>query len=108
MKEGKTIAIISYITLIGFIIALIMNTDKKNSFASYHLRQSLGIYALYFMVSVFLFILSSLMNFPFLSTILYAGLFVLWILGILAAIQGETKPVPIFGDKFQDWFKNIG
>ena len=108
MKEGKTIAIISYITLIGFIIALIMNNKEKNDFASYHLRQSLGIYALYFLVSVGLYVLSSLMDFPFLSTILYLGLFVLWILGILAAVQGEKKPVPLFGEKFQDWFKNIG
>ena len=39
VQEGKTIAIISYITIIGLIIAFIMNQSKKNSFASFHIRQ---------------------------------------------------------------------
>lgn len=34
IEEGKTIAIISYITVIGLIIALILNNDKKNLFGS--------------------------------------------------------------------------
>ncbi len=108
IEEGKTIAIISYVTLIGLIIAIVMNNDKKNSFASYHIRQSIGIIVLYFIVWVFFYILSYVFYIPFLSTILYIGVFVLWILGILAAVQGETKPVPLVGEKFQEWFKNIG
>jgi len=43
IEEGKTIAIIAYITIFGLLIAFLMNNDKKNSFASYHLRQSLGL-----------------------------------------------------------------
>lgn len=43
VEEGKTIAIISYITYIGLIIAIVLNNDKKNSFAAFHIRQSLGI-----------------------------------------------------------------
>lgn len=108
VEAGKTIAIISYVTLIGLIIALVMNNDKKNSFASYHIRQSIGIAVLYFLVWVFFLLVSSIMYIPFLSTLLYLGVFFLWILGILAAVQGETKPVPLVGEKFQEWFKNIG
>ncbi|WP_432410321.1 DUF4870 domain-containing protein [Rasiella sp. SM2506] len=108
VEEGKTIAIISYVTLIGLIIAIVMNNDKKNSFASYHIRQSIGILVLYFLVWVFFYIVSYIFYIPFLSTILYVGVLVLWILGILAAVQGETKPVPLVGEKFQEWFKNIG
>ena len=40
-SEGKNIAIISYITIIGLIIAFVMNNDKKDAFASYHIKQSL-------------------------------------------------------------------
>lgn len=29
IKEGKNIAIISYITIVGLIIAFVMNNDKK-------------------------------------------------------------------------------
>ena len=34
-------------------------------------------------------------------------LFVLWIMGIISAAQGETKPVPLLGRLFQDIFKGI-
>ncbi|MAT89409.1 MAG: hypothetical protein CMC35_01850 [Flavobacteriaceae bacterium] len=108
VEEGKTIAIISYITLIGLIIAFVMNNEKKNDFAAYHIRQSLGLVLLYLAVWVLFFVLAFLINIPFLSTVLYLGLLVLWILGLLAAIQGEKKPVPIVGAQFQQWFKGIG
>ena len=41
--NGKTVAIIAYITLIGWIIALIMNNGNKTALGSFHVRQSLGI-----------------------------------------------------------------
>ena len=40
--EGKTMAIISYFWWIGLIIAFIMNNNKKNTFASFHIRQMIG------------------------------------------------------------------
>lgn len=43
IEEGKTIAIIAYITVIGLIVAFVMNSDKKNKYAAFHIRQSLGI-----------------------------------------------------------------
>src|SRR5688500_4741815 len=41
--EDKTIAIVSYLTLIGFIVALILHGNKKTRLGAYHLRQSLGL-----------------------------------------------------------------
>ena len=32
------------------------------------------------------------------------GLLALWIIGLLAAINGEQKPVPVLGTHFQNWF----
>ena len=43
VKEGKTIAIISYITWIGLLIAFFMHNEKRNAFAAFHIRQSIGI-----------------------------------------------------------------
>ena len=43
IDDGKTVAIIAYITLIGWIIALVMNNGNKTVLGSYHIRQSLGI-----------------------------------------------------------------
>lgn len=101
--NGKTVAIIAYITLIGWIIALIMNNGNKTAMGSYHLRQSLGIIC----VGVILNILASIIGISIISWIVWAGVLVLWVLGILSAVQGEMKPVPVVGDKFQEWFKGI-
>ena len=107
VEEGKTIAIIAYLTLIGLIIAFVMNNEKKNEFASFHIRQSLGILVLSAIVAVFFFIFGFAVSVSFLPTIINLLILVLWILGFIGAIQGEMKKVPVFGDQFQEWFKAI-
>ena len=39
IQEGKTTAIISHITIVGTIVALVIHRGKKNSFAAFHIRQ---------------------------------------------------------------------
>ena len=107
VEEGKTMAIISYVTIIGLIIAFISNNGKNNEFTSFHIRQSLGLYALWIVCSIAVSILLSVVYIPFLSTVIYFLFIVLIVLGIIGAIQGEKKLVPIVGDYFQDIFKNI-
>lgn len=104
VNEGKTTAIISYLWIIGWIIAFIMNNDKKNSFASFHIRQSLGLVILLTIINI----LDWQMGLGMISWILDIGVFILWILGFIGAIQGEEKKVPLLGDQFQEWFKGIG
>jgi uncharacterized membrane protein len=112
--KGKTVAILSYITIIGFIIALVMNNDEQNKseLGVFHLRQALGIYltGIVFSIAqgVFLFI-------PFLGWIINVaimlsmiGLFIFCILGLISAINGEKKAVPIVGDMYQKLFGAIG
>ena len=103
VEEGKTMAIISYITVIGLIVAFVMNNDKKNTYATYHIRQSLGLGLLAIAFAVLDFI-------PYIGWIFGLGfilIFVLWILGLINAVNGEEKPLPIVGKLFEDWFKNI-
>lgn len=102
--NGKTVAIISYITLIGWIIAFVMNNNNKTEFGSYHLRQSLGIIT----ISILLTIVNSFVDISMLAWIIQIGLIVFWVLGFVGAVQGEKKPVPLLGDHFQEWFKGIG
>lgn len=104
VQEGKTIAIISYITIIGLIIAFIMNQSKRNSFASFHIRQATGIALLGVIISM----LSNYLNLGFIGTILGLGVLALSIIGIISAVQGEEKRIPLLGDQFQEWFKSIG
>lgn len=102
-QQDNTIAWISYITPIGWIIAfvLFMNGDRGNTLSRFHLRQSLGIYLSSLIVSV---ISAAILFIPFIGgltlTIINIGLFILWILGLVAAIQREEKPVPLLGEYF--------
>ncbi|WP_111707457.1 DUF4870 domain-containing protein [Lutibacter citreus] len=103
VNEGKTIAIISYLWWVGLIIAFIMNNSKKNRFASFHIRQMLGLLLLNVVVSLlYKYVGASV------GMILGLGTFVLWVFGLIGAFQGEEKRVPLVGDLFQDWFKSIG
>lgn len=101
--NGKTVAIIAYITLIGWIIALVMNNGNKTALGSFHVRQALGIMC----VGVLLSIISMIIDLGMLSWIINLAILVLWIIGLISAVQGEMKPVPVVGEKFQDWFKGI-
>lgn len=102
IKEGKTAAIISYLWWIGLLISFIMNNSRRNTFTSFHIRQSIGISIFSFGIGLF-----TKFGFPLIGNILFLSLFVLWVIGILGAIKGEEKSIPLVGDLFQDWFKSI-
>lgn len=104
VNEGKTIAIISYITWIGTLIAFIMNNEKKNPFAAFHIRQMIGL-SILSIVNAFVIRSFAGSYFTWAIDIL---LFVCWIIGFIGAIQGEEKKIPLLGDQFQEWFKGIG
>lgn len=103
LLNGKTIAVISYITWIGTLIAFLINNQKRNLFASFHIRQAIGI-------SVFSLINSLvLINYIDFWVVGAIGmvLFIFRIIGIVGALRNEEKKVPLVADIFQDWFKNI-
>lgn len=101
-EKGKTRAIIAHITLIGWIIALVQNNgDDKNEFASFYIRQMLGLICIAFAGSI----LSSII--PIVGMIVHILAIVIWILSLIGALNGEKKPTPIIGDMFQDWFKTM-
>lgn len=105
-QQDNTLAWVSYLTIIGWIIALVMYNDsqKGNTLVRYHLRQSLGLYILGLAGSIIGII-------PILGWLIWMvvsiAVLVFWILGIIAAAQSEEKPVPIVGDLFQQWFSFI-
>jgi uncharacterized membrane protein len=93
--EDKTVAILSYITLFGFIAAIVINSNKKTQLGAFHLRQTLG-----------LFITAFLMIIPLLNILIGLFLLVMWIMGLVSAIKGEMKSVPLVGPLYQKWFGN--
>ena len=103
VEEGKLAAITSYILFIGVFIAMSMNSENKNSFASFHIRQALGISLTFISLGLIISNFDSLM----ISAPMWIFVFVLWSYGMFSAISGTTKPLPILGKYFQKWFKSI-
>lgn len=104
IEKGKTSAITSYILIIGVLIAMSMNSgEDKNSFASFHIRQALGLSITFISLGLII----SNFDSPMISISMWVFLSVLWTYGIFSAINGETKPVPLLGNYFQKWFKSI-
>lgn len=97
IDEGKTIAIISYITLIGTLIAYLMNINKKNEFAKFHIGQALRAWLTGIVVTIIANILVGVTGMDFLSYLSYTGL-VLAIIGLINAMNGEVKKIPIVGE----------
>ncbi|GGH41618.1 hypothetical protein IA57_11500 [Mangrovimonas yunxiaonensis] len=102
INEGKSLAIVSYLTFIGLIIAVLMNMERKNPFTFFHIRQMLGLILMLIVSNVTEAYINSLAG-----TILWTITFVCWLFGLFYAIKGEARPIPLLGEKFQEWFKNI-
>lgn len=106
MKQ-KTMAILAYITLIGWIISYLefKKSTEKSSLANYHLGQSLGLIITFIILSILSSVILAII--PSLGAIFYLTLlipFVLLLLGIIAANNQLEKPVPIIGKIFEGKF----
>jgi uncharacterized membrane protein len=101
VTEDRTIAILAYITILGFIIAIVMHNGKKTRIGSFHLRQALGLFITGFVCTpLFIIPVLNLLMIP----VLMIAFFVLWIIGVIAAVNGQEKPVPVVGEYYQKWF----
>ena len=83
IMDTKTTSIIAYITWIGLLVAFLAG-DKEG--AKFHLNQALVI---------FLFMLLSVV--PIIGWIWSIFMIVCWVMGLVAAINQEEKPVPLIG-----------
>lgn len=81
--DKKTTGIVAYITFIGLIIAICAG-DREG--AKFHLNQALVIW---------LFGLLSCI--PLIGWIWSIFIAVCWVMGLIAAINEEEKPVPLIG-----------
>ncbi|GGI24088.1 DUF4870 domain-containing protein [Pedobacter mendelii] len=110
-EDGKTASIVSYITIIGWLIAYFaLYKDKKTSLGSFHLRQSLLINLIYIGLNIvqrIVLISTASATLYYLFSILYVVLFILWLIGLIGAIQAQKKPIPFIGEKAQTMFPNI-
>jgi uncharacterized membrane protein len=101
--QSRLIATISYITLIGWVIALILrqNENPKSELGLFHLRQSFGVMILSFLASASNVILS-VISLGFLGNVLWLCILIIWLIGLLGAIQGRFTKIPFIGDWMQE------
>ena len=96
--DPKTASIIVYITWIGLLIA-ILSADKNEPFFKHHLNNALVILIASTVVGL---IGAPLCFIPVIGgLVVFAAeifLFVCMIMGIVNAVNGECKPLPIIGD----------
>ncbi len=104
--DKKTLSIISYITIIGWLVAYFSNSEKS-TLAKYHLKQSFGLFLISVVVGIILGVLLAIIPIPFIDNIYSLGILVLMILGIVNANSEEEKPLPIIGTMFEDKFDFI-
>lgn len=81
--DTKTTGIVAYITWIGLLIAFCTG-DKEG--AKFHLNQALVI-----------FLFGLLSTIPCIGQIWGIFIVVCWVMGLIAAINEEEKPVPLIG-----------
>lgn len=81
--DKRTTGIVAYITWIGLLIAFCAG-DKEG--AKFHLNQALVI-----------FLFSLLGVIPCVGWIWLIFMLVCWVMGLIAAINEEEKPVPLIG-----------
>jgi len=109
--NGKTVAIVSYLSIIGWITAFVIHGNNKTNLGAFHLRQTIAL----FIVGICCWVVQMFLAFiPYIGWVLdvllifvYIALFVLWIIGFVAALNGQEKPMPVIGVKAQEWFRGI-
>lgn len=93
-QDEKTMAIVAW-----FLFFVPLLTDQKDSkFVKFHVNQSLNLVLLsvagYVVASVLMVVLIGFLLLP----VVGIGVFVLWIIGLISALNGETKRLPIIGN----------
>ena len=103
MEQNKNAAIVAYLTIIGAVIAIFMNSKTKSTFASFHIRQALGIFITFFALGYVIGYFDDWM----VSSAFYLFFFILWIYGFMGALNGQQKSIPLLGGFYQKLFKNL-
>jgi len=88
---ARMVSVISYLTLIGWLIAMALYGKHKSCSTSFHLRQSLG-----------LIITGALLAFiPLIGWLMNIGVCVAWLFALYHAALGNQQKVIFLGDFYQ-------
>lgn len=96
--DGKLWAVLSYIFILWIFPLWVIK--PRNAFAVYHAKQGLGLFIVGIVVSLVAWI-------PIIGQLIWLVYVVFWILGLVNAIRGLQKPVPLLGTHFEQWFATV-
>ena len=96
-SNAKLVGILCYLTIIGWIVAIVLHGNKRSAFGAFHLRQSLG-----------LFITGLIIGWiPVIGWMVWVVVLAFLIVGFIYAIREEMKTVPLIGDFYQNVLSGI-
>lgn len=103
-NNNATAKVISILDYIGFLWILGLFVEKDDPHVKFHTNQGLVLFLLDVVVGIVNVVFSFLSFIPVVGLllsivvwVLYVGCFVLMILGIVNAAQGQQKPLPLIG-----------
>ncbi len=113
-NNSKLCAVLSYF-LVGIVWYLADEKMKKDALAKYHFKQALNLLVIGVIISVVLSVFGAVFTLATLGigALLLAPVYlvvnlillVIWIVGIINAINGKLKPVPIIGQFAEKYLK---
>lgn len=86
--DKKTTGIVAYITWAGWLVAYLIGDREQ---AKFHLNQAL-------VLNLACSLCAIMAKITCFGSLLGLAVFVLWIIGFVAAIQNDEKPVPFLGE----------
>lgn len=108
--SNKTLSIVSYITLIGWLISYFSSTDQQPRDAAvvFHQKQSFGLFVISFVFSIITQIIGAIVpSIAMILSLVSLGFLALMIIGILNASNEKQTALPIIGGFFTDKFSFI-
>jgi uncharacterized membrane protein len=90
IDKNKLNAVLSYLGIF-ILVPLLSEEAKKSPFAQFHLNQGLVLLIAGVVGNVFFWI-------PLFGWAAAVGLFVIWLMGLIGALQGEMRRVPLLGN----------
>ncbi len=109
VNEGKAFAIISYVLnffrLPFWLVPLIM---RNNEYALYHAKQCMILWLLGMVSGVICIPLAFIPCVGWVAiVVMLVGILVINVLGLINAMNGQAKPLPIIGVYAEKWFRGI-
>ncbi len=93
-SEGKKNTVMAVVAYILFFVPLLAEDSKNDSFVRYHVKQGLGFF-LACVAAIFIMMVPVIGWIAILP--MYVFLIICWITGILNALKGKEKPLPLIG-----------